>query len=261
MVNLTFTQSQQNVSPPVNNRMMQTVWQRIEAELRRRGRTDQWLADELGYSKQRVNNWSRRGVPATEHSNLARVLGKTLDWVALGVEDDEDDLTRARARHVPDAHVNKEKSLNFSVRSTQPGGEILTHYPKSPPVISDWASFGSRPLSSTEQAEPFEALVAPGPFPKTYEMTRVPGHWMEPEIFEGDWIWIDRTVTPQNDDVVIAESTETRERFMGIFSRGYREREFFVTPKRGERADSTKHPIQVLAVMMARLEVRRARFS
>lgn len=85
---------------------------------------------------------------------------------------------------------------------------------------------------------------------------------------KGDWIWVAQAtpedtagadtsfmVEPDDNDTVIAESTETGARFMGVFRRGYRASEFYITPHRGEKADSTKHPVRVLAVVMMQLKM------
>jgi len=155
---------------------------------------------------------------------------------------------------------NSRKSLEFSASLPISAETSVTHYRKSPRLVSDWAEFGSGSLDKSSYPEGgFDALVAPGQFPSTFELTKVSGDWMEPEIQLGDWIWVDRFVTPDTEDVVIAESTETGERFMGRYRRGYRKGEYVIAPNKGEKADSSVHPIRVLAVMMARLELRQAR--
>lgn len=59
-------------------------WQVIENELVARGRSAQWLADQLGMPIQRVHNWKSRGVPAAQHAAVAHVLGWTVDRLTGG---------------------------------------------------------------------------------------------------------------------------------------------------------------------------------
>jgi len=59
-----------------------TAWQRVNAELKRRGKGIQWLADQAGWKIQRVQNWSKRGVPQEVFPEIAMVLNKSIDWVA-----------------------------------------------------------------------------------------------------------------------------------------------------------------------------------
>jgi hypothetical protein len=64
---------------------MDEIWNRIDAELKRRRKDWQWLYTALGYDRQRVNNWSRRGVPAKEHAAIAEALGVSVDWISRGI--------------------------------------------------------------------------------------------------------------------------------------------------------------------------------
>ena len=61
---------------------METAWQRVEVELRRRNKTRAWLAARLGGNKQRVYNWEKRGdIPPAAYAEVAAVLGKTIAWL------------------------------------------------------------------------------------------------------------------------------------------------------------------------------------
>jgi hypothetical protein len=57
-------------------------WKQFQEELDRRGKGLQWLADRMGCSIQRVQNWTTRGVPRGAYPELAAALGQTIDWVA-----------------------------------------------------------------------------------------------------------------------------------------------------------------------------------
>lgn len=61
---------------------MDGVWQRLDAELKRRGKSWAWLAGRLGYSRARCANWKVRGVPMAEFPALAVAFGESADWVA-----------------------------------------------------------------------------------------------------------------------------------------------------------------------------------
>ena len=63
--------------------MEQTVWDRIAAELVARGKTQDWLADQLGIKPGAVANWkARRVVPPGQYAALAVLFGESIDWVA-----------------------------------------------------------------------------------------------------------------------------------------------------------------------------------
>jgi lambda repressor-like predicted transcriptional regulator len=54
-------------------------WDIVTAELSRRGKNLTWLADELGTSLQRVQNWKTRGIPSGQFRAVASALGVTVD--------------------------------------------------------------------------------------------------------------------------------------------------------------------------------------
>lgn len=87
---------------------MTTVWERIDAELARRRKTWAWLSSSLGYSEQRVNNWKRRGIPASQHGAIADALGRSINWVARGVEDGQEDKPSHRQNM-----IDPQKSPSF----------------------------------------------------------------------------------------------------------------------------------------------------
>lgn len=64
---------------------MDTAWERVESEVKRQYKGDaplQWLADKLGYSIQRVQNWKARGIPRDAWYDIAVSLSISIDWVA-----------------------------------------------------------------------------------------------------------------------------------------------------------------------------------
>lgn len=58
---------------------MRAVWDRVDAELIRRGQTWAQLGREIGATDQRMNNWKRRGVPASQYQAIATALGWKVD--------------------------------------------------------------------------------------------------------------------------------------------------------------------------------------
>jgi hypothetical protein len=61
---------------------MKDAWDRVERELARRKLGQQWLADKLGYTIQRVQNWKTRGIPKSAFPEVAAALNESADWVA-----------------------------------------------------------------------------------------------------------------------------------------------------------------------------------
>lgn len=61
---------------------MDPVWERITAELDRRGRSWAWLSEELGYPTGQTGNWKSRRVPPKDYAAIAEILGESVDWVA-----------------------------------------------------------------------------------------------------------------------------------------------------------------------------------
>ena len=57
---------------------MESAWHRVIAlaEKRAPGRAVAWLAEQLGYEIQRVQNWKTRGVPRAEYPLIAERLGE-----------------------------------------------------------------------------------------------------------------------------------------------------------------------------------------
>lgn len=73
---------QRGVTPTVEDWPMDPVWDRLDAELKRRKRNWSWLATRLGYSRARCANWKARGIPLAEYPALAVAFGESADWVA-----------------------------------------------------------------------------------------------------------------------------------------------------------------------------------
>ena len=83
MVNDKVNEGQQTVIAAGEDSSMDSSWARVYRLLKQRRQSMQWLADQLGYSKQRVAMWKSRGaIPAAEHPAVAAAIGKSVDWIA-----------------------------------------------------------------------------------------------------------------------------------------------------------------------------------
>ncbi len=69
------------VAMPEHGRM-DAAWERINAELDRRGRSWAWLSEQLGYPTGQTGNWKSRRVPPKDYATIAAILGESVDWVA-----------------------------------------------------------------------------------------------------------------------------------------------------------------------------------
>jgi hypothetical protein len=57
------------------------AWERVAAELERRGKGIQWLADRINTSVQAVQNWTTRGLPGRRYADVALALDESADWI------------------------------------------------------------------------------------------------------------------------------------------------------------------------------------
>lgn len=84
---------------------MPTVWDNIDAELRRRRKSASWLGKMLVpvASRQTINGWKIRGVPAARHEELAKFFDWTVDRLLYGTEDAEAASVQAALDYSPQA--------------------------------------------------------------------------------------------------------------------------------------------------------------
>jgi hypothetical protein len=86
MINAPFSPCQQIVvgasHTPCMGEADKAAWSRVDVELKRRGVGLTWLADAMGSSIQRVQNWTTRGLPPKAYGEVAAALDETLDWIA-----------------------------------------------------------------------------------------------------------------------------------------------------------------------------------
>lgn len=147
MVNRSFTDCQQPVLRLRHNLFMDQVWERIDKELARRRKTWQWLYTELGYSKERVNNWSRRGIPATQYVAISHALGKSVDWLISDADEAPEDIDAGIKSHNAEAPQSHFALSGVSVKM-----------PVRAPVIA-WARLGVD-LDTRNDQVPAEAHIS-----------------------------------------------------------------------------------------------------
>jgi hypothetical protein len=84
MVHALLSICQQPVLRSVQTLRMESLdaWERVSAELERRGLGLAWLADKMECSIQRVQNWTTRGIPKGAYGDVAAALGESIDWIA-----------------------------------------------------------------------------------------------------------------------------------------------------------------------------------
>lgn len=72
-----------------------TPWERLDAEIARKRSSWSSLAAQLDVKKQAVGNWKARGIPAKHMRAAAAFVGKSMDWLEFGEDDDEVDQSAA----------------------------------------------------------------------------------------------------------------------------------------------------------------------
>lgn len=148
MLNDTFSSCQHLVSCAGDIHAMDPVWRTVETELARRDLGQQWLADRLEMSVQRVNNWSRRGLAKNAYPAVAAVLGWSVDrLLAAGAEEAEQPrLSRAaldialRLDGIADAMTHR--AAYMAISETLDAHEARRSLPKATPAP---APSGPRP--------------------------------------------------------------------------------------------------------------------
>lgn len=60
---------------------MDPVWERIDAELSRRGKTWAWLNRKIGVKSGAAGNWRGRRVPPEHYQGISDAFGESVDWL------------------------------------------------------------------------------------------------------------------------------------------------------------------------------------
>lgn len=83
----------------------------IEAQLKVQGKTKVWFADALNESTQNINNWKKRGVPASKVKRISEVLGVSRDYL----EDEQTKVQRVASTGAEYALSSAGKRANYQV--------------------------------------------------------------------------------------------------------------------------------------------------
>lgn len=233
MVNRLFTDCQQRVSRVGHNLFMDDVWSRIDRELSRRHKNWQWLYTAMGYSKERVNNWSRRGVPAKEYPAIASVLQRSVEWLISGLED-------ASSPNGPSSPPVSPPSTGWVSSVTKTGRA---------PVVA-WARIGEDVLKDPLEMGGAETLdyVQIGTPGRLTKLITVCDDSLAPRLNIGDMVAIDPdNRSPERGQVALFRSTADGRYFL----RRYQPLvppAFEAVDAKGSALDSTRHGLEIIGV-------------
>lgn len=156
MLNEPFTQVNATFRESFTLRLMDEIWQRVAEELEARRKGWAWLARRTGWTEQRINNWSRRGVPPRAHAKLSAALGWSVDRL-LGV-----DVTGHLVSKPPSPPYQLPASIESTVGRL---GELLAmHGPVRKKTLADvLARFACEPERTELADELVQQLRVPPP--------------------------------------------------------------------------------------------------
>ena len=108
-----------------------TPWERLEKEMARKRKSLAALYEVTGASRQAVEHWRVRGIPARHMRACAEFVGRSMDWLELGVEPELDiyDAMQGLAKHL-DALGTYDPEAVISLLAT------LVHSPKSHDAVA-----------------------------------------------------------------------------------------------------------------------------
>jgi hypothetical protein len=155
-------------APDLHNPLMAALWDRIDAELTRRGMGWADLGRKIGATDQTMHNWKTRGgIPAARYKAIADCLGWSIDAML------SDDWTPAQ-------HPNGGPHLG--VREPAPA-HYMSHPPfEDAPSVIAWERILKEPLKAEFQTLMPDASMEPD-VPRGARVIFVTGVEVEP----GDW--------------------------------------------------------------------------
>jgi hypothetical protein len=109
-----------------------TPWERLVREIGRKRKTLRGLSEATGASRQTINHWKRRGIPSKYLRASADYVGRSMDWLELGVDPSPDLLSavQAIANHL-ESLGDYDRQTVISLLST------LAHSPKLYEVVAN----------------------------------------------------------------------------------------------------------------------------
>lgn len=221
---------------------MDPVLTRIIEELNRQHKDWQWFYTELGYTKQRVGGWKKRGVPPGEYEAIADVLEKSVDWVARGPSTYEP-LTTA-----PQMGVASE-SPPYTVNPSSDKKTIRA------PVV-EWARLGIDLFRDNDEvvAKSHEAIPENAKPKRNTKWVEVEADMPRLMLARGDMVLI----TPISGPLEAKEMrvhlfrTVAGSYFLGTFRR--LAKGFEAIPESGPSLESEKHGVEVVGIKHGHIE-------
>ena len=109
-----------------------TPWERLEREMLRKHKTVHDLSRLTGASLSAIWHWQHRGIPVKHMATSARLVGRSMHWLEVGLDDNPDMLTavRAIAAHL-ESLGDYDRQTVVSLLST------LAHSPKLYEVVAN----------------------------------------------------------------------------------------------------------------------------
>lgn len=216
---------------------MDPVLTRILEELLRQRKDWQWFYTALGYTKQRVGGWKRRGVPPGEYEAIADVLGRSVDWVIRGVDAGGPEPSRsvkASASDSPPLPVQNYSDTKMALAPVVAWARLGTDLYK-----------GNDDFSLASERLPFRTTKQVG---RNCKFVRLESDNHAPRILPGDMILIDPdNKTPAmdelalfsmpNGDHVLLRFRETTDGYEGY-------------DERGRVLDKNRHGIRIAGVFV-----------
>jgi SOS-response transcriptional repressor LexA len=86
---------------------LEIMFDRIEARLKEMGLTLSTFQNKLNIQSQHWSNWKRRGIPPARYSDIARILGRSVEWLTTGKDDHKQDLSNNNVRRLHTDAVGK----------------------------------------------------------------------------------------------------------------------------------------------------------
>jgi SOS-response transcriptional repressor LexA len=86
---------------------LEMMFDRIEARLKEIGLTMPAFQNKLNIQSQHWSNWKRRGIPPARYGDIAKILGRSVEWLTAGKDDRKQDLSSNNVRRLHTDAVGK----------------------------------------------------------------------------------------------------------------------------------------------------------
>lgn len=168
---------------------MVALWDRIDAELSRRGLPWAWLGRKIDASDQAMHNWKGRGVPPSRHKAIADALGWSVD-------------------HLLNDRWPTELPPREGVQ-LEPMSGVLPHIPlqRMRVQITMTARVSAAGGLSLQTEDGGGAVQAAAAGAEAFAI-RVQGHALYPAVRNGAYLVCDPQATPAAGDLVLMEAAD-----------------------------------------------------